>query len=84
MIQMELRDEIMRKTLNSGKERRATLNREFIHHEQTPEEGIKSPQLDQNKNYDMSILHQIKLMKSSGFAYYLFFLKRLKKDIAPT
>ena len=35
---------------------------------------------NKNKIYCMLILHQIKLMTSSGFfAYYLFFLKRIEK-----
>ena len=39
---------------------------------------------NKNKNYVMLILHQFKLMKSNGFAYYLFSLKMITKDIAQT
>lgn len=57
---------------------------ETWYHERTPEEGIKSPRWNKNKNYVMLTLHQLNLMTSNGLACHLFFLKRLKRDTAQT
>ena len=40
--------------------------------------------MNKNKNYVMLILHQFKLMTSSGFDILLILVESIKIDIAPT
>ena len=76
---MKLLEEITEKTWNSGREKIKHLKREFIHHDQPPEEGITSSWWNKNKNLCMFILHQPNLMTTNGLAYYLFLLKKIEE-----
>ena len=80
---MNLHGDIVERSWNSEKSMKH-LNREFLPHEQTPEEGINSSQGNKNKNYVMRVLHQIKLMTRNGFGIELILVERIKRDIAQT
>ena len=84
MIYMELRDEIMRKTWNSGKKDEQLGTENYFIMNNLRKKRIESPRGNKNKIYCMLILHQIKLMTSNGFGILLILVERIKRDITQT
>ena len=75
-------DEMAEEIWTPEKKRWKHLELEFIHQEQTPKKGIKH--LDEIRIRFIVCLSFIKLnwWQAMDFAYYLFFLKRIKGGIA--
>ena len=68
--------------LELWKEKMKHLEPRMWYDEQLRKEEIRSLGWNNNKNYVMRILHQVKLMTSNGFGILLILVERIKRDIA--
>ena len=78
---MDLHDVKTERAWNSGKEKISISNRECDKMNLRNKELITWVK-NKNKNYIMLILHQFKLMTSSGFGILLILVERIKIHIA--